>query len=112
MDIELNTDLLRMANEYLLGWKTLQDFAEWLASVNWDEGNISDENKEVLSKLEILTTEILEELRPEEDLKQEVLEFLVRNTSFTETRVSITNTTIVSLNPTLSTIPVTLGQSS
>lgn len=108
MDIELKTNLLKISNEYLLGWETLRGFSKWLAGINWDEGNISNEDKEALGKFEVLTTEIIENLRPEEDFSREVLEFVVRNTSFTDTRITVTNTTIVSLSPTLESPGITI----
>jgi len=59
--------------EYLDGGKTISDLSAWLASVNWDEGNLDTQTQEILGTLELLITEVKEGLRPESELRDKII---------------------------------------
>ncbi len=80
MDNELKRELSEILAAYLSGWKTIGDLYEWLAGVNWDEGNLDDESQQVLGSFELLAIEVLEGIREEEELLQEASDFVARVT--------------------------------
>jgi hypothetical protein len=88
------TELINIATEYSMGWKTIADVSEWLASINWDEGHLDNEMQELLGSLELLVTEVLEGLRPEAEFSQHISTLLIKLTSFVANRNL--NTTYIS----------------
>lgn len=75
------TELINLLTSYLLGWKTLYDCAEWLASIDWDNTDLDRESVELIGRMELLTTEVAEGLRPEAEFWQEVAELVARETN-------------------------------
>lgn len=61
------TDILKA---YLSGWKTVRDIAEWLSGIEWDS-TVDSEIQQFVGCVELLTTEVLEGLRPEAEFWQE-----------------------------------------
>lgn len=90
----MRTELINIATEYSMGWKTIADVSAWLASINWDEGQLDDEMQELLGSMELLVTEVLEGLRSEADFSDHVATLLINLTSFVANRNL--NTTYIS----------------
>ena len=67
----MNTELIDLLVAYLKGWKTISDCAEWLAGVVWDDPDLAPETRNLLGRLELIVTEVAEELRPEAEFSQE-----------------------------------------
>lgn len=78
----MRTDLIDLSTAYLLGWKTLYDFAEWLAGIDWDDPGLDPESLKLAGRLELLATEVAEGLRPEAEFWQQVAEFVASETNF------------------------------
>ena len=51
---------------------------EWLAGVDWDDPNLTQENKEIFGLFELLTTEVSEGLRDQQELIGEAITLLMR----------------------------------
>ena len=51
---------------YLMGWKSIGDCVEWVSSIDWNT-KMDSSTQEALGRIELLATEVLEGLRPEED---------------------------------------------
>ena len=80
MDNQLKKELSEILAAYLSGWKTIGDLYEWLAGVNWDEGNLDADAKQILGTIELLATEVFEGMREEDELLQEASDFVARIT--------------------------------
>ena len=78
MDNELKRELTEILAAYLSGSKTAGDLCEWLAGVDWNEGSLDEEARQVLGIFELLTTEVLEGLRQEKELNQEASDFVAK----------------------------------
>jgi len=76
----MQADLVDLSTAYLMGWKTVRDFAEWLAGIDWDDPNVGPDVIRIAGRLELLTTEVLEGMRPEVEFWGEVSEFVSRET--------------------------------
>ena len=50
-------ELVQLLQDYLLGSKGLGECAEWLAGVNWDDPDLTDEEKDSLGLFELLITD-------------------------------------------------------
>lgn len=77
----MRTELVDISTAYLIGWKTIRDCAEWLASIDWDDPAVDPESLNMAGRLELLATEVFEGLRPEADFRQEAVEFVARETN-------------------------------
>ena len=68
--------------DFLASKASLVDCAEWLAGVDWDDPDIAPRmNKKLLACSELLVTEVAEEMRDEEELRQEAARFLAEMTT-------------------------------
>ena len=76
----MNKELVNLLTAYLAGWKTIFDCAEWLAGVDWNEPDLSPENRGLLGRLELLATEVIEGLRTEDEFSQEAADIVVKAT--------------------------------
>ena len=75
-------ELLNLLTSYLYGWKPLIDCYEWVSSVSWDEPEVQNnpEFREMLGRMELLTTEIIEGLRPVDEFEQEAKNIIALKT--------------------------------
>lgn len=72
----MSTDLVNLSIAYLLGWKTIRDYAEWLAGVDWDNPGLDPDSLDFAGRMELLVTEVAEGLRPEADVAREASIFI------------------------------------
>jgi predicted DNA-binding ribbon-helix-helix protein len=63
----MKKELKDLLTSYLLGWKTLSNCAEWLASINWDNLTLDQETMELVGRVELIVTEVMEGLRLESE---------------------------------------------
>ena len=64
-------ELIDLLTAYLIGWKTLWDCSRWLAGIDWDDSAFSPDDQKLAGLLELLTTEVIEGLRPEDEFAEE-----------------------------------------
>ena len=76
----MRNELIDLMTAYLMGWKTARDCAEWFASIDWDDSSLDPQITNVVGRMELLTTEFLEGLRPEAELWQEAAILVARET--------------------------------
>jgi hypothetical protein len=69
-------DLLQILQAYLLDTRGLGECAEWLAGVDWDDPDLTNEEKENLGLVELLLTEVAEGLRKEQEFWEAAAEFV------------------------------------
>jgi len=74
----MNSELLDLSKAYLMGWRTIRDIDEWLAGIDWENPDLDPESLELAGRLELLATEVLEGLRPENDFWQEASKIIER----------------------------------
>jgi len=74
----MRTELFNIATDYLLGWKTIYDCAEWIAGIDWEDPGLDPESLKFAGLLELLATEVTEGLRPEADFRQEAANLVAR----------------------------------
>lgn len=79
-------ELAQILADYLKGAKGLDDCAEWLAGVDWDDPSLMDQEKEALGLFELLVTEIAEGQRDEKEFRQEASQFVASNPPRASTR--------------------------
>ena len=78
----IRNELIDLSTAYLMGWKTITECAEWLASVDWNDTVLDQATRQVVGRLELFTTEVLEGVRPETDFSRAASEFVARETDF------------------------------
>lgn len=71
-------EFLDLLSEYVRGTQPLTTLAEWLAGVNWDYPKLTKEEQEVFGLFELLTTDVSEGLRAEEELISEAVGLLTK----------------------------------
>ena len=76
----MRTEVGNLLTAYLSGWKTLGDCVEWLAGVDWDDPMLDAESRDLLGGLELLSTEIVEGFRTEDEFKQEAFQIVANAT--------------------------------
>lgn len=69
-------ELALILADYLKGAKGLGECAKWLAGVNWDDPDLTDEEKDSLGLFELLITDVAEGLRDEQELQEEASSFV------------------------------------
>ncbi|MDE2780512.1 MAG: hypothetical protein OXI91_12690 [Chloroflexota bacterium] len=74
-------ELLRLLQDYLTSSISLAECAEWLASVDWDDPELTEDEQDAYGMFELLVTEVAEEMRDEAELRTEVQRFLSERTS-------------------------------
>ena len=67
----IRTEFINLLTAYLMGWKSIRDCAEWLAGIDWESPDLDAESQNLVGRVELLVTEVLEGLRPELELWQE-----------------------------------------
>lgn len=76
----MKAELVNLSTAYLMGWKTIRDCAEYLASIDWDAPSIDPVTQDIVGRFELLVTEVLEGLCPEAVFWQKVAEFVANET--------------------------------
>ncbi len=71
-------EFLDLLSEYLRGAQPLTALSEWLAGVDWDDPDMTEEDREVFGLFELLTTEVFEGLRDEGELTTEATMLLTK----------------------------------
>jgi hypothetical protein len=69
----MRKELADLLDAYLLDWKSLADCADWLASLDWDDPEFDQDNRNLVGRLELLTTEVMEGLRLEPEFREEAV---------------------------------------
>ncbi|MDA1220293.1 MAG: hypothetical protein O2909_12830 [Chloroflexi bacterium] len=69
-------ELAQILADHLNGLKGLDDCAEWLAGIDWDDPCLNDEDKKSLGLFELLIIEVSEGLRDKSELRQEASQFV------------------------------------
>ena len=67
---------------YLRGASTMDDCADWLSGVNWDDPELTKDQIETLGGFVLVLTEISEGLREEPEFRREVANFVATRTGF------------------------------
>ena len=70
------TELFELLQKYLKSSKNLRDCAEWLAGVDWDDPELTNEERESLGLFELLSTEVAEHLRDEREFRDAAIDFI------------------------------------
>ena len=71
-------EFLDLLGEYVRGAQPFSALGGWLAGVNWDDPDMTEEEQEVFGLFELLTTDVSEGLREEEELISEAVGAIVR----------------------------------
>ena len=69
-------DLVQLLQDYLTSAKSLDECAEWLAGVDWDDPDLSATEKETLGLFELLLAEVSEGWRGEPEFREAATDFL------------------------------------
>lgn len=78
-------ELVQLLQDYLLGAKGLGECAEWLAGVDWDDPDLTDEEKGSLGLFELLITDVAEGLREEHEFWEEASQLIAKTSQITFT---------------------------
>jgi hypothetical protein len=73
-------DIITLLTAYLMGWKSMAECAEWLAGIDWNDEMIDEQSANLADSIVLLTTEILEGLRPESELWGEASKLVAEET--------------------------------
>lgn len=76
----MNTELVDLSAAYLSGQKTIRDYAEWIAGIDWDSPDLDQESLGFAGRVELFITEISEGLRSNDDLLQIASDFVSSKT--------------------------------
>lgn len=79
-------ELVQILAGYLEGTRGLEECAEWLAGVDWDDPELTSGEKETLGLFELLVTEVAEGLRDEKEFRKEASRFVASNSPRVSTR--------------------------
>lgn len=80
MNAAISGELSDVLTGYLSGWKSLGDFCEWLAGVDWDDPSFDSDSQSVVGLFELLAVDALEGIRPETEFAQEASDFVAATT--------------------------------
>lgn len=80
MNAAISGELSDVLTAYLSGWKSLGDFCEWLAGVDWDDPSFDSDSQSVVGLFELLATDVMEGIRPETEFAQEASDFVAATT--------------------------------
>ena len=83
-------EFLDVLTKYVNGERTCSAIEEWLARVDWDDPDLTQESKDAYGLLELLVTEVSEGLRDEGELVREAKN-LLENESGLSTGVASDN---------------------
>lgn len=101
-------ELIQILESYLMGAWGLDQCAEWLAGVDWDDPGLTPEDREALGLFELLVTEVAEGLRGVEEFWQAASEFVAKSTPSVFTWQVFPEVLIVVGTSNISTLPVTV----
>ena len=73
-------ELIKLLQYYLTSSISLVECAEWLASVDWDDPELTGDERDALGLFELLITEISEGLREEYEFRREAALLLAAKT--------------------------------
>ena len=73
-------ELVQILQSYLISAKTLEECAEWLAGVDWDDPDFTPEAKEPVGMFELLAVDIFEGLRDEGEFREASANFIASAT--------------------------------
>lgn len=73
-------ELIRLLQDYLTSSVSLAECAEWLAGVDWDDPELTADERGSFGLFELLITEISEGLREEYEFREEVARLLAART--------------------------------
>jgi len=76
----MNAEVTNLLTAYLMGWKSIRDCAEWISGIDWDDSTLEAETKAAIGRMELLSTEVLEGLRPEAEFWKEAAELVASAT--------------------------------
>ncbi len=80
-DCIIMNDLVQLLQDYLTSDKSLDECAEWLAGVDWDDPDLSATEKETLGLFELLLAEVSEGWRGEPEFRDAAADFLSGETN-------------------------------
>lgn len=69
-------ELAQILADYLKGAKELSQCAEWLAGVDWDDPDLTEEEKDSFGLFDLLITDVAQGLRDEQELQVEASSFV------------------------------------
>ena len=71
-------EFLDLLGEYVRGAQPFSALGRWLAGVDWDDPDLTEEEQEVFGLVELLTTDVSEGFREEEELISEAIAVIAR----------------------------------
>ncbi|MDE2938405.1 MAG: hypothetical protein OXR67_05750 [Chloroflexota bacterium] len=74
-------ELVDILKRYFEAAADLREIAEWLAGVDWDDPELTEDEREALGMLLLLVTEVSENMREEAELRTEASRFLADRSS-------------------------------
>ena len=74
-------EFIRLLQDFLASRASLVDCAEWLASIDWDDPDMAENEQEAFGLFELLVTEVAEKMREEAELRAEATRFLAERTT-------------------------------
>lgn len=80
MNAAISGELSDALTAYLSERKSLSDFCEWLAGVDWDDPSFDSDSQSVVGLFELLATDVMEGFRPETEFAQEASDFVAAKT--------------------------------
>ena len=75
-------ELVQLMQSYLRGASTIDDCAEWLAGVDWDDPELTEDETEALGGFVLVLTEISDGIRDESEFKEDVRQFVASRIGF------------------------------
>ena len=97
--------LLQILQGYLTGFSSLAECAEWMAGVDWDDPDLTVEEKETLALFELLLTEAAEALREESEFWEAASEFVASKTQSVFAKQTFTDISITSSSASVASFP-------
>ena len=74
-------EFIRLLQDFLASRASLVDCAEWLAGIDWDDPDMTENEQEAFGLFELLVTEVAEKMREEAELRAEATRFLAERTT-------------------------------
>lgn len=98
----LENNLSNLLSSYLLRQKSLLECIEWFSTIDWGSIDINSEIARRIGKLQVISTEVSEGLRPESEFEKEVSEIAAKmfRTSCTRYWVSRLEVNVISSSST------------
>lgn len=80
MNAAISGELSDVLTAYLAGRKSISDFCEWLAGVDWNDPSFDSDSQSVIGLFELLAADVLAGFRPETEFAQEASDFVAAAT--------------------------------